>query len=101
MSKYKETIEELAITGYLDEKEGHYRSLSGWGLIKDLLNQYDKSTDEKKAALDKHALLVLDKIGNAEYRKNIKSIKKNLQFIAWIFIINISAGAIYLYNVMN
>jgi hypothetical protein len=97
MSKYKETIEELFITGYLEDKV----SVSRLGLIKDLSTQYNNSTDEKKAALDKHALLVLDKIGNAEYRKNIKSIKKNLQFIAWIFIINISAGAIYLYNVMN
>tara|TARA_B110000305_G_C18955382_1_gene410280 strand:- start:163 stop:456 length:294 start_codon:yes stop_codon:yes gene_type:complete len=97
MSKYKETIEELFITGYLEDKV----SVSRLGLIKDLSTQYNNSTDEKKAALDKHALLVLDKIGNAEYRKNIKSIKKNLQFIAWVFIINISAGAIYLYNVMN
>tara|TARA_B110000261_G_C12972169_1_gene312932 strand:- start:105 stop:398 length:294 start_codon:yes stop_codon:yes gene_type:complete len=97
MSKYKETIEELFITGYLEDKG----SESGWGLIKDLSTQYDKCNDETKAALDKHTLLVLDKIGNAEYRKNIKSIKKNLQFIAWIFIINISAGAIYFYNVMN
>ena len=97
MSKYKETIEELFITGYLEDKG----SVSRLGLIKDLSTQYNNSTDEKKAALDKHALLVLDKIGNAEYRKNIKSIKKNLQFIAWVFIINISAGAIYLYNVMN
>jgi len=97
MSKYKETIEELFITGYLEDKV----SVSRLGLIKDLSTQYNNSTDEKKAALDKHALLVLDKIGNAEYRKNIKSIKKNLQFIAWIFIINISAGAIYFYNVMN
>ena len=101
MSKYKETIEELFITGYLDEKEGHYRSLSGLGLRRDLSTQYNNSTDEKKAALDKHALLVLGKLSNQEYRKNIKSIKKNLQFIAWVFIINISAGAIYLYNVMN
>ena len=97
MSKYKETIEELFITGYLEDKV----SVSRLGLMKDLSTQYNNSTDEKKAALDKHALLVLDKIGNAEYRKNIKSIKKNLQFIAWVFIINISAGAIYLYNVMN
>ena len=97
MSKYKETIEELFITGYLEDKV----SVSRLGLIKDLSTQYNNSTDEKKAALDKHALLVLDKIGNAEYRKNIKSIKKNLQFIAWIFIINISAGAIYLYNLIN
>jgi len=97
MSKYKETIEELFITGYLEDKV----SVSRLGLIKDLSTQYNNSTDEKKAALDKHALLVLDKIGNAEYRKNIKSIKKNLQFIAWVFIINISAGAIYLYNVIN
>ena len=97
MSKYKETIEELFITGYLEDKVSDSRL----GLIKDLSTQYNNSTDETKAALDKHALLVLDKIGNAEYRKNIKSIKKNLQFIAWIFIINISAGAIYLYNVMN
>jgi hypothetical protein len=97
MSKYKETIEELFITGYLEDKV----SVSRLGLRRDLSTQYNNSTDEKKAALDKHALLVLDKIGNAEYRKNIKSIKKNLQFIAWIFIINISAGAIYLYNVMN
>lgn len=97
MSKYKETIEELFITGYLEDKVSDTRL----GLMKDLSTQYNNSTDEKKAALDKHALLVLDKIGNAEYRKNIKSIKKNLQFIAWVFIINISAGAIYLYNVMN
>ena len=97
MSKYKETIEELFITGYLEDKV----SVSRLGLIKDLSTQYNNSTDEKKAALDKHALLVLGKLSNQEYRKNIKSIKKNLQFIAWIFIINISAGAIYLYNVMN
>jgi hypothetical protein len=97
MSKYKETIEELFITGYLEDKV----NASRLGLRRDLSTQYNNSTDEKKAALDKHALLVLDKIGNAEYRKNIKSIKKNLQFIAWVFIINISAGAIYLYNVMN
>ena len=97
MSKYKETIEELFITGYLEDKVSDTRL----GLMKDLSTQYNNSTDEKKAALDKHALLVLDKIGNAEYRKNIKSIKKNLQFIAWVFIINISAGAIYLYNVLN
>ena len=97
MSKYKETIEELFITGYLEDKV----SVSRLGLIKDLSTQYNNSTDEKKAALDKHALLVLDKIGNAEYRKNIKSIKKNLQFIAWVFIINLCAGVIYLYNVMN
>ena len=97
MSKYKETIEELFITGYLEDKV----SVSRLGLIKDLSTQYNNSTDEKKAALDKHALLVLGKLSNQEYRKNIKSIKKNLQFIAWVFIINISAGAIYLYNVMN
>ena len=97
MSKYKETIEELFITGYLEDKV----SVSRLGLIKDLSTQYNNSTDEKKAALDKHALLVLDKIGNAEYRKNIKSIKKNLQFIVWLIIINLCAGVIYLYNVMN
>ena len=92
MSKYKETIEELFITGYLEDKV----SVSRLGLIKDLSTQYNNSTDEKKAALDKHALLVLDKIGNAEYRKNINSIKKNLQFIAWTFIISISIGVITL-----
>ena len=97
MSKYKETIEELFITGYLEDKVSDTRL----GLMKDLSTQYNNSTDEKKAALDKHALLVLDKIGNAEYRKNIKSIKKNLQFIAWLIIINLCAGVIYLYNVMN
>ena len=92
MSKYKETIEELFITGYLEDKV----SVSRLGLRRDLSTQYNNSNDEKKAALDKHALLVLDKIGNAEYRKNINSIKKNLQFIAWTFIISISIGVIIL-----
>ena len=97
MSKYLETIEELKLAGYLTEKKkDNQRSI-----FELLLRDYNKSTDKKKAALDKHALLVLGKLSNQEYRENIKSIKKNLQFIAWVFIINISAGAIYLYNVMN
>ena len=87
MSKYKETISELQYTGYLNDKH----------LVRTLSSDYDKSTPEKKAALDKHPLLVLEKISNQEYVNNVKSIKKNLQFIVWLIIINLCAGVIYLY----
>jgi len=86
MSKFKETLDELYLTGYFSDIY----------LVNSLTSQYNKSSLEKQAALNKHALLVLEKIVYSDYRDNIKSIKSNLQFIAWTLIINISAGAIYL-----
>jgi len=86
MSKFKETLDELHLTGYFSDIY----------LVNSLTSQYNKSSLEKQAALNKHALLVLEKIVHSDYRDNIKSIKSNLQFIAWTLIINVSAGAIYL-----
>ncbi|MEN8792850.1 MAG: hypothetical protein ABF294_00150 [Flavobacteriales bacterium] len=86
MSKFKETLNELLLTGYFADKHSAYSFLS----------KYDKSAPETQAALDKHPLLVIEKLAphNAEYRDNISSIKKNLQFIAWMFIISIAIGVI-------
>lgn len=96
MSKYLETIEELKLAGYLTEKKkDNQRSI--FELLPII---YNKSTDKKKAALDKHALLVLEKLSNQEYVNNVKSIKKNLQFIVWLIIINLCAGVIYLYSLI-
>ena len=93
MSKYLETIEELKLAGYLTEKKkDNQRSI-----FELLLRDYNKSTDKRKGALDKHAMLVLEKLSNQEYVNNVKSIKKNLQFIVWLIIINLCAGVIYLY----
>lgn len=88
MSKFKETLNELNLTGYFSDTY----------LVNSLKNQYDKSSLEKQAALDKHPLLIIKKLAthNVEHRDNINSIKSNLQFITWTLIINISAGAIYL-----
>ena len=93
MSKYLETIEELKLAGYLTEDKNKLDR----SMFELLLRDYNKSTDKKKAALDKHALLVLEKLSNQEYVNNVKSIKKNLQFIVWLIIINLCAGVIYLY----
>ena len=88
MSKFKETVIELSYTGYFSDKY----------LVNLVTNQYDKASPEKQAALDKHPLLIIKKLAthNVEYRDNINSIKKNLQFIAWTFIISISIGVIIL-----
>lgn len=50
----------------------------------------------RKAAFDKHALLAIEKLTshNQNQRDNIESIKKNLQFISWLFIISIVIGVI-------
>ena len=81
MNNFKQSLNELYLSGYITDRFS----------AKNLSNQYDKSTPEKKAALDKHAILILEKFAshNEEYRDNIKSIKNNLQFIAWLFIISI------------
>lgn len=86
MSKFKETLQELTIAGYFNDKI----------LANSLMKQYDKSNDEKKAALDKHSLLVIEKFAphNANYKDRIRSMKSNLQFIAWILIINIVVSVI-------
>jgi|SaaInlStandDraft_1057018.scaffolds.fasta_scaffold226151_2 hypothetical protein len=87
MSKFKETLNELSLIGYFNDKY----------LVNSYSKQYDDSSPEKQAALDKHPLLILEKIAlhNTNYRDNIKSIKSNLQFIAWVLIINISVAAMY------
>lgn len=83
MSNFKQTLNELYLTGYFADK---------WEARK-LASQYDKSTPEKKAALDKHAIMVLEKQAshNMNFRANVTSIKNNLQFIAWLLII----GAVF------
>ena len=88
MSKFQETLNELNLAGYFANQ---YRAQT-------LHHEYDHSTPEEQAALDKHPLLIIEKLEthNHDYRDNIVSIKSNLQFIAWTLIINISAGAIYL-----
>ena len=84
MSKFKETLNELYLSGYFTDK---YSANS-------LAIKYDKSTPEKQVALDKNSLLVIEKFAthNVNYRNNIKSIKNNLQFIAWLFIISFAIG---------
>jgi hypothetical protein len=93
MSKYLETIEELKLAGYLTEDKNKLDR----SMFELLRGGYNKSTDKRKGALDKHAMLVLEKLSNQEYVNNVKSIKKNLQFIVWLIIINLCAGVIYLY----
>ena len=95
MSNYLDTVQEFELTGILKRDTDRV----GRDSIEALMNIYKEAPDDKKAALDKHALEVLNRKANEINNKNIKSIKKNLQFIAWILIINISAGALYLlYN---
>ena len=81
MNNFKQTLNELYLSGYITDR---FAATS-------LANEYDKSGPEKKAALDKHAILILEKLAshNQDYLNNISSIKKNLQFIAWLFIISI------------
>jgi len=45
-------------------------------------------------------MLVLEKLSNQEYVNNVKSIKKNLQFIVWLIIINLCA-AIGINNILK
>lgn len=86
MSNFKQTLNELYLAGYFRDRFA----------ARNLASQYDKSTPEKKEALDKHAILILEKLAshNQTYRDNIRSIKNNLQFIAWLFIIGIVISVI-------
>lgn len=81
MSNFKQTLNELYLAGHITDRFA----------ASSLGNQYDKSIPEKKVALDKHAILILEKFAsdNQDYLNNISSIKKNVQFIAWMFIISI------------
>ena len=56
---------------------------------KSLIQKYDESSAEKQAALNKHALLVLDDIVHSEYKENIKNINNIL--IAFICLAVLSA----------
>lgn len=80
MSNFKNTLKEFHLVGIIDL----------WQL-KNYTKQYDSSTDEKKAALDKHAHLVLERSShsNKNYKANIRSIKENVQFFAWLTIISL------------
>ena len=79
MSNFKQTLNELYLTGFFADRFA----------ARTLANQYDNSTPEKKAALDKHALLTIEKFAahNQNYRDNIRSIKNNVQFLFWYTIL--------------
>ena len=79
MSKFKETLDELYLTGYFSDIY----------LVNSLTSQYNKSSLEKQAALNKHALLVLDDIVHSKYKENISSINNIL--IAFICLAVLSA----------
>lgn len=87
MSKFKETLEELNLTGYFADSI----------YTQTLMDMYDKSEPDKQAALDKHPLLLIEKLAshNSDFRNNITSIKKNLQFISWFLIISIVIVAVF------
>ena len=89
MSNFKQTLNELYITGFFTDR---FSATS-------LANEYDKSGPEKKAALDKHALLTIEKFAahNKNHRDNIRSIKNNLQFFFWYFIISSVFFLIYIF----
>lgn len=88
MSNFKQTLNELYLAGYIKDK---------WA-AKNMVIKYEKSSPEEKEALDKHALMVIEKYAphSISYNDRIKSIKNNLQFIAWVHIVGIAAAFIVL-----
>ena len=89
MSNFKQTLNELYLTGYIEDHAA----------ANTFAKRYDNATAEKQAAYNKHALLIIEKIDshNQNQLDNIESIKKNLQFISWLFIISIFAAVIYVF----
>ena len=51
MSNFKQTLNELYLAGYIKDK---------W-TAKNMVIKYEKSSPEEKDALDKHALMVIEK----------------------------------------
>lgn len=86
MSKFKQTLNELYLAGYINDARA----------ANSFAKQYDNADAEKQAAYDKHALLIIEKLAshNQNQRNNIASIKKNLQFIAWLFIMSLVAAVL-------
>ena len=81
MSNFLNTLKELHLVGILDK----------WQL-QNYSKKYSNSSPENQAALDKHALMVLENSSRRKtnYYNNIRSIKNNLQFLAWISIIGLA-----------
>ena len=86
MSNFKQTLNELYLAGYIKDK---------W-TAKNMVIKYEKSSPEEKDALDKHALMVIEKYAphSISYNDRIKSIKNNLQFIAWVYIVGITVAVL-------
>lgn len=85
MSNFKQYISDLNKVGYL-----------GKSSCENLIEKYNKSTDEYKEAYDRMPKLVVEKyLRNRDYNKvipmeeNIKSLKNNVQFMAWLLILTI------------
>lgn len=85
MSNFKQYISDLHKVGYLAKSS-----------CENLIEKYNKSTDEYKEAYDRMPKLVVEKyLRNRDYNKvipmeeNIKSLKNNVQFMAWLLIFTI------------
>ena len=57
---------------------------------------YKDSNEETQKAMDKYPEKVLDQYTSSA--RNLISLKKNIQFMAWIIIINIVIALLYFFN---
>lgn len=85
MSNFLNTLKELQLEGILDKWQ-----------VQNYSKKYSNSSSENKAALDKHALMVLENssLTKTNYYDNIRSIKNNLQFLAWLSIIGLAIAVL-------
>tara|TARA_R100000951_G_scaffold112983_1_gene114213 strand:+ start:1007 stop:1279 length:273 start_codon:yes stop_codon:yes gene_type:complete len=64
------------------------------------IRQYDNANDERKAIFDKYSDIILDKEIETRELNNLRSIKKNMQFLAWVMIFNL-LGILYFIITLN
>lgn len=80
MSKYLTLCDEYRIIGLFTKDKSLY-----------LKGLYNALTDENKVIADKHAELLMKRSIEEKQRGNLASIKSNIQFLAWVMIINLVA----------
>jgi len=66
------------------------------------MGKYENLDSENKVLYDKHKDLILDKVlqKNSDLNTKVSAIKSNVQFLAWVVIVNL-IGLLYIsYNII-
>lgn len=90
MSDYKKLVSEYQTIGLISKEKSNY-----------IYDRYEKLTDANKEIADKHRdALIIEHTQNIQIKRAVKSIKLNVQFLAWVTIINL-LGLFYLAYSIN